>query len=165
MSHHDLNRRDFNKLSAAAFGGLLGGTLAGCNKADLKADSKADPQGESKDPAAAEPVAAAKGTQVASAEGHLCRGINTCKNLGVSKKNDCAGQGDCATFRTHTCGGDNDCKGQGGCGPNPGLNDCKGKGGCSLPLHSGTWDKVRARFEEKMKLAGKPIGKAPPEKK
>ena len=50
------------------------------------------------------------------------------------KKNDCAGQGDCATAKAHTCGGENDCAGLGGCGAHPGENKCKGMGDCHVPL-------------------------------
>jgi hypothetical protein len=96
---------------------------------------------------------------------HVCRGINTCKNKGEKgTTNECAGQGHCATVKSHSCQGMNDCKGQGGCGENPGENECKGKGGCAVPLDAGkkmTWQKARKRFEELMKKAGKTFGDAP----
>jgi len=126
------SRRDFHKLSAAAIAGILSGTMAGCG-----------------------------GGTASAADKHSCRGLNACKGLGKSGKNACAGQGDCATYPAHQCGGQNACKGQGGCGAEPGLNECKGKGGCSMPLHSGTWEKVRERFEKQMQTAGKKFGAAP----
>ena len=98
---------------------------------------------------------------------HVCRGINTCKNKGKKDStNDCAGQGHCATVKSHSCQGTNDCKGQGGCSDNPGENDCKGKGSCAVPLDAGkkmTWQKARKRFEELMKKSGKTFGDAPAE--
>src|SRR5439155_864190 len=47
-------------------------------------------------------------------EPHVCRGLNTCKGKAKGGKNDCAGMGQCATAKAHTCGGDNACAGLGG---------------------------------------------------
>jgi hypothetical protein len=133
-----LSRRDFGKLTAAAFGGvLLGSTLIG-RAGD--AEEKAAPATEDK---------------------HVCRGLNSCKEKGKGGKNSCAGQGNCATVEAHSCKGENACKGQGGCGEHPAENACKGKGGCQVPLKEKSWAKARKAFEVRMKEAGKTIGKAP----
>ncbi len=138
-----LNRRDFQRLSAAALGGVVGGSFM------LRAAIGADDTGKS-----------------LLDEPHVCRGLNTCKakgGCGATKgKNECAGQGGCATAMKHDCKGDNTCKGQGGCGEHTGENTCKGKGGCAVPLSEKTWDKARANFEAAMKKAGKKVGPAPP---
>lgn len=109
MQKPELNRRDFQRLTLAAMGGLAVGATA---------------------PRLA---AAAEGKSLLE-EPHVCRGLNTCKNksgCGETKgKNACAGQGGCATAEKHDCKGQNTCKGQGGCGENPGENTCKAKGGC-----------------------------------
>jgi hypothetical protein len=147
MKNSELNRRDFQRLTAAAVGGLLAG--AGVTDSALAADlpSKKD---KDKNPMLGEP--------------HVCRGINMCKSLGAGKQNDCAGQGTCATAKAHGCHADNECRGQGGCGAKPGENSCKAKGECGVPMSSGTWKKARARFEELMKAEGKKVGPAPPKK-
>lgn len=139
-----LNRRDFQRLTMAALGGLMAG--AGVPSGDAAAaDDK--PKSLLEEP-------------------HVCRGLNTCKGKGgcggIAKKNECAGMGGCATAKKHDCGGQNDCKGQGGCGANPGENACKTKGSCAVPLeHAGAWDRARKHFEEAMKKAGKKFGPAP----
>ena len=90
-----LTRRDFGKLSVAAFGGVMAGAaLTGCG------GGKDD--GKDKD-----------GKKQAAAEKHICRGLNSCKSNGVGGKNDCAGLGSCSTVAKHDPG-KNDCKG--GCG-------------------------------------------------
>lgn len=141
MSHSRLTRRDFGQLSAAAFGGLMlgSGVVRG-------AEDKED-----KNPLLSEP--------------HVCRGLNTCKNVGASKDNACAGMGQCATAKAHECAGMNECKGQGGCGAKAGQNSCKGKGECAVPLSEKTWKVARKNFEEAMKKAGKKFGEAPKPKK
>jgi hypothetical protein len=145
MDHSELNRRDFQRLSMAALGGMLLG--AGAADAAEEKDEK-----NKKNPLLTEP--------------HVCRGLNTCKGKGADKKNACAGQGACATVKHHTCGGQNACRGQGGCGAHPGENECKGMGSCSVPLHAGkTWERTRIRFEELMKKEDKKVGPAPKAKK
>ena len=144
MPREDLNRRDFHKLAAAAFGGLVAG--AALARADDKKD-EAKPKDDKKNPLLQEP--------------HVCRGLNTCKGLGKGGKNDCAGMGQCSTAKAHTCGGDNDCAGLGGCGEHPGENKCKGMGDCHVPLQDDAWAKARKRFEELMTQAGKKFGDAP----
>jgi hypothetical protein len=140
MEKSELSRRDFQRLSLAALGGLVVGA------------------------AAPRLVAAAEGKSLLE-EPHVCRGLNTCKNKGgcgeTKGKNVCAGQGGCATAMKHDCKGDNTCKGQGGCGENPGENTCKGHGGCAVPLSDDAWTKARAHFEAAMKKAGKSVGPAP----
>lgn len=144
MSDSELNRRDFQRLTAAAFGGILAGATSG-----YAAEDKDE---EKKNPLLVEP--------------HVCRGLNTCKEKGAGKKNACAGQGTCATAKAHDCKGQNACKGQGGCGEHPGENQCKGMGGCEVPLKDDkVWKKTRKRFEELMKKEGKKFGPAPKQKK
>ena len=147
MNDNDLSRRQFQKLAMAALGGLVAG--AGLARADEKKDDKKDdkPKDEKKEPLLQEP--------------HVCRGLNTCKTLGKGGKNDCAGMGQCATAKAHTCGGENDCAGLGGCGEHPGENKCKGMGECAIPLKDKAWAKARKNFEAAMKKAGKKFGPAP----
>jgi len=100
---------------------------------------------------------------------HVCMGLNSCKNEGISNKNDCAGQGDCATAVGHPCHTLNACKGQGACGLfgtteefcHPGENDCRNQGSCGVPILASrffmqgpnkglsVWQLARKRFEEK----------------
>ncbi len=102
---------------------------------------------------------------------HVCMGLNSCKNEGFTSKNDCAGQGDCATAVAHPCHTLNACKGQGACGLfgttaefcHPGENDCRYQGSCGVPILNSrfisqgpnkgrsVWQLARARFEEKRK--------------
>ena len=133
-------RRDFNRLTAAAFGGALAGSVVGCK-----------PEKTEEEPQAKAPE-------------HICRGLNACKGQGADGKNACAGQGTCATVKqTHDCAGKNACQGQGGCGETVGANDCKGKGNCAVPLTMDkAWETARANFEAKMKTEGKEVGAAPP---
>ena len=136
----NLSRRDFGRLTAAAFGGvLLGSTLAG--RAAGK-DDKHDPE-------------------LLLQDKHVCRGLNTCKTKGKGADNSCAGMGNCAIADKHSCKGENACKGQGGCGEYPGQNSCKGLGSCEVPLEKKTWKSARKAFEAQMKKAGKTFGDAP----
>lgn len=135
-----ISRRDFERLTLAALGGLA----AGCQQ----------------QPAA--PVAKADDVNPMLDEPHVCRGLNTCKGHG---SDTCAGRSECASKEIHhACGSQNACKGQGGCGENPGENACKGQGACHVPLMDEIWDKARKRFEELMAKAGKEVGPAPPKK-
>ncbi len=158
MNPSELNRRDFSKLTVAAFGGMLAGTAIGCGGGEEKESTPpatggtGSTEGETTD----------GGTDVAAAEKHVCRGLNACKGQGADGKNACAGQGTCATAKPHSCHTHNECKGQGGCGETAGKNECAGKGECAVPLMEDTWKKVRAEFEEKRKAAGEPVGAAPP---
>jgi hypothetical protein len=169
---NDLTRRDFTRLSMAALGGMVAGTLAGCQaakttgggkgKGEEKGEEKGKEKGEEKDKdgqAKTEPD-----TAYLVQEPHVCRGLNTCKGKGKGGKNACAGQGACATAKAdHSCAGMNECKGQGGCGTTPGQNACKGQGKCSVPLkNEAVWKKARAAFEKAYKAKeGKEPGKAP----
>lgn len=163
-----MNRRDFHQLSLAAFGGVIAGSLAGCEP-----KSETPPAA----PPSTTPLATTEGTAPATTEAaapsagesqpvsllidepHVCRGLNSCKGKGKGGDNACAGQGTCASVE-HTCGGSNDCKGQGGCGGKEGENACKGMGGCAVPLEH-SWEETRARFEKAMQAAGKTFGPAP----
>ncbi|NQV28641.1 MAG: hypothetical protein HQ518_30180 [Rhodopirellula sp.] len=167
MKKTDLSRRDFNRLSMAAFGGVVAGTFAGCAKegggeassTPSAPDASHDatmPEGES--------GAAPAGEETASllmGEKNVCRGLNICKGHGAGGENACAGTGACATIAAHECAGNNECKGQGGCGTKPGENACKGMGSCAVPLKEHSWGKARANFEAAMKAAGKEVGAAP----
>jgi hypothetical protein len=142
MQVPDPNRREFSTWAAAAVGGLLAGLSVG--RAADKEPAKKDPD-----------------KPLLLQEPHVCRGLSTCKGEAKGGKNDCAGQGDCATAKAHVCKGHNDCAGLGGCGADPGENKCKGMGGCEVPLKKETWTKARANFEAAMKKAGKTFGDAP----
>ncbi len=132
MKRPEMNRREFNTLAAAAFGGVVAGTVAGCGKTGGKSESKTE-----------------DGSKVAVKEKHLCRGLNTCEGKGADGKNKCKGQGSCATVKHATCGGNNECKGFGGCHGTAGKNECKGKGGCEIPLQDKTWKLLKAEFDKK----------------
>lgn len=140
MDCSKMSRREFQRLTAAAFGGLVAGSaLAGSALADDAPPSILN------DP-------------------HVCRGLNQCKEKGGGDnkgKNSCAGQGSCATADKHDCKGQNSCKGDGGCGENPGENACKGKGSCEVPLKGDMWKTARKNFEKAMKKADKTFGDAP----
>ena len=141
-----MNRRDFTRLAAAALGGVMAGAkLAAAEDKPKKKDVE---------------------KPLLLQEPNVCRGLNTCKGKGKGGKNDCAGQGACATVKAHTCSGDNECRGLGGCGNSPGENACKGKGECGVPMEDKAWAKARKRFEEEMKKVNKKVGSAPkkPEK-
>jgi hypothetical protein len=144
-----VNRRDFTRLAAAA----LGGALAGARIA--AAEDKKDEKPKKKD----------VNKPLLLQEPHVCRGLNTCKGKGKGGKNDCAGQGQCATAKAHTCGGDNECAGLGGCGDTPGENKCNGKGDCHVPLSDKAWAKARKSYEAAMKKADKKFGDAPKKEK
>jgi hypothetical protein len=192
MKPTDLNRRDFAKLTAAAFGGMIAGTAIGCGEGakkeagGAKAPGGAAPEAGSAAPKNNRPpgyknpkrngddakaaeeikkkIEAGEGDFVMLSGKNVCRGLNVGKNH-KGGSNDCAGRGECASIKAHDCSGQNECKGQGGCGENPGTNACKGKGGCHVPLMDEAWTKARAKFEKVMTSAGRPIGPAPEAKK
>ena len=136
----DLSRRDFSRLSLAAFGGVLMGTMAaaGCKGIGSEAEAVA----------------------LLLDEPHVCRGLNSCKGKGKGGTNECAGGSSCATV-SHACHTLHDCKGQGGCEETAGRNSCKGKGNCSVPIDKETWVKVRAAFEKAAVGAKLTVGPAP----
>lgn len=140
-----VKRRDFHKLTMAAFGGLV----AGATISSAQAQKKEEKPKINVDPS------------LLLEEPHSCKGLNTCKSKGKGEKNACAGQGACATAKAHDCKGMNDCKGQGGCGGYPGQNTCKSKGHCATPLKKETWALARKQFEQLMEDAGKKVGPAP----
>jgi hypothetical protein len=148
MDQSRLHRREFHRLSAAALGGMLAGSVAGCGGSDPAADGPGADGSAAVDPAGK----------------HLCRGLNDCKAQGLDEKNACRGAGACATFAHHDCGAAelHDCKGQTGCGQTPGKNDCKDvNGGCHVPLMDSAWETVRAEMEAKWKQEGKEFHEAP----
>ena len=141
MSDLNVTRREFSKLAAAAFGGVMLGASAA-----IAQDKKTEGSLLLKEP-------------------HTCRGLNTCKGKDAKKDNACAGMGQCATAKAHDCKGMNDCKGHGGCGAKPGENACKGMGECAVPLSEKAWKTARKNFETAMKKADKKFGEAPKPKK
>jgi hypothetical protein len=145
MHESKMGRRDFERLSLAALGGLLVGSSA------RAADDKKEEEDDKKSLLLKEP--------------HVCRGLNTCAEKGADEKNTCAGMGACATAEKHECAGMNECKGQGGCGEHPGENKCKGMGECAVPLGDKPWAKARKNFEAEMKKAKMKFGPAPKKKK
>jgi hypothetical protein len=172
MTQPDMNRRDFTRWTAAAFGGVVAGSIAGCaSEPDAPAPAPGEgtagaPAGEGSGTMHAGERGAAEGSHDVAyllEEPHVCRGLNTCEGKGQSGDNACAGQGTCHTANKHTCHYENECKGQGGCGKNPGQNACKGKGECAVPLSKPSWESARAAFEKAMEAAGKQVGAAPAE--
>ena len=148
--NNDMTRRNFSKLSVAAFGGLVAGTgLIGC---------ESTPTG-----------GGGHDASLLTKEPHACKGLNTCKGNGACKtagneckgKNSCAGTGKCASVAHHGCHKENACAGQGGCGEYPGQNKCKSQGACSVPLGKDTWVKARSAFVREMTKQGKKVGAAP----
>ena len=138
MPSKDLNRREFNTLAAAAFGGVIAGTVAGCGKKTGKTDKtdKKTPGGDN---------VAGK-----DADLHACKGLNTCQGKGKEGDNKCGGLGTtCATTKDHSCHKENDCSGQGGCDGKAGTNDCKGQGGCESPVVKGKWAAAKDAFDKK----------------
>src|SRR5260370_18761199 len=81
-----LSRRDFGKLTMAAFGGVLLGTAVASRAAEK--DEKHDPE-------------------LLLQDKHVCRGLNTCKGKGKGGDNSCAGTGNCATAGHPSCKGRN----------------------------------------------------------
>src|SRR5260370_7055674 len=84
-----LSRRDFGKLTMAAFGGMVLGTALAGHAAE--GDDTHDPS-------------------LLLGEKHVCRGLNTCKGKAKGGDNSCAGMGNCATVDAHSCKGKNACK-------------------------------------------------------
>ena len=87
--------------------------------------------------------------------------LNACKGLARGGKNDCAGQGTCATATAHGCGGRNAARARAAVAPIP-MNSCKGKGACGVPITMNpAWDKARKALEELAKSHGFELGPAP----
>jgi hypothetical protein len=164
MNPTGMDRREFHQFSLAALSGVLAGVASGCNdtsKPATNSTAAVNPPKAAETDVALSPEAEA----LIMDEPHTCRGLNSCKNLGRSGDNACAGQGTCASIADASCSGQNECKGQGGCGANPGMNDCKGQGGCHVPLMASAWGTARAAFEAAMKKNGKEFGEAPKKEK
>ena len=162
MKKTDLSRRDFNRLSMAAFGGVVAGTFAGCaNDGGDASVPDGAPAGGTTETESGEPAAGEETASLLMGDKNVCRGLNICKGHGAGGENACAGTGACATIAAHECAGNNECKGQGGCGAKPGENACKGMGSCAVPLKDHAWGKARANFEAAMKAASKEVGAAP----
>ena len=157
MKKTQLTRRLFNRLTAAAFGGMMTGSVIGCSQQADDGPDTSDEGGTADEGGTSDEG----GIADAGGEVHVCRGLNTCKGQGAQGTNECAGQGTCATASHHTCGGQNECKGQGGCGENPGSNDCKGEGHCAVPMKGDMWQKARDAFKARMEAEGNSIGDAP----
>ncbi len=167
MSLLPCHRRDFHKLTMAAFGGLLAGSAIGCgdDKKGKTGGGKTGAQGsDTQGPDGTGKTKLTEAQEVMLKEPHVCRGLTACKVTGAGKENACAGQGTCATAAAHDCSGMNECKGQGGCGETAGRNACKGQGECAVPLSDKTWQKARPAFEQAMKAGGKTFGGAPKKK-
>lgn len=177
----DLTRRDFNRLTTAAFGGIVTGTIIGCGDSDegdgTAADSvtsgdrsATDTTASDSAPAGDSPPATdqAGGDETKLVGGELpeknaCLGLNQCKEYGKNGgEHECAGQGLCATV-SHECRGMNDCKYLGACDGKVAANECAGMGGCQVPMTPGEelWKQARAAFEKRMKAKGTEVGKAP----
>ena len=159
MVRSNLTRRDFNKLAAAAFGGVVTGTMVGCGDKTEKTDGKS-PEGSGANGDGDKPK-----TNVAYLmnDTNVCRGLNTCKTKGKGT-HDCRGQGSCHSLKAdQSCGGKNECKGQGGCKDTAGINACEGKGECAVPLGDKAWAATRKLFETEWKKANsdKTLGAAP----
>lgn len=164
MTKRGIDRRNFNRLTAAAFGGIVAGSIAGCGgKDDGDATQTGGDGPDNQDTTGNETGGDELAVNDWTSDTHVCRGLNACNNKGKSADNGCAGQGTCATTPAapHTCHTLNDCKYQGGCGETVGNNSCKGKGECSVPLGEDSWKKAREAFEAAMKSADKTVGSAP----
>lgn len=168
MKRTDLTRRDFHRLTAAAFTGVLAGATVGCNNGDDGGDAT----GQAGDAATDDPTADGDSTGNGQQElvgGELpeynaCLGLNQCKEYGKNPgEHECAGQGACATV-AHECAQKNTCKYLGGCDGKPAANECKNMGGCQVPLEpigDEVWQQARAAFERRMKAKGVTVGEAP----
>lgn len=165
MNSSEMNRRDFTRWTAAAFGGVVAGTMAGCaGEKDAEAPSAPAGGGGAPEGSGAARITDGEATHDVAymlEEPHVCRGLNTCKGKGQGGENGCGGQGACATATAHSCHTHNECKGQGGCGEHPGQNACKGQGECAVPLSEPAWETARAAFEKAMTDAGNAVGTAP----
>lgn len=155
MKREDLSRRDFGRLSVAAMGGLMAGSLVGCGGKTEKTEAEKTGEETAK---TGEGGGKEDGPLAAWTGKHVCRGLNACKGEGKGGDNDCAGQGACFTAKEHTCHTANECKYQGGCAPDyakVASNECKGQGDCSVPLSEGAYEAAYKKFKADMEKAGK----------
>lgn len=165
MKQDELNRRDFNRLTMAAFGGVVAGSMVGCGGKTETEETIQTPTGDTGQTPEGDNGEKSNLAAVPNSwqdDKHICRGLNACKGLGVDGSGDKPGTGACATYAAHSCHGENDCKYQGGCGESVGQNDCSAKGECAVPLSDDSWKKARASYEKAMKTASKEFGDAPP---
>ena len=143
MDGSQMNRRDFQRLTAAALGGVIGGSMHApprrCGRR----------HGE---------VAAGRTPRLSRAE-HL-QGEKRLRRDQRQERHVPA-KAAAPRPRSTTAKARIPAKGQGGCGEHPGENTCKAKGSCEVPLKDKAWDKARANFEAAMKKAGKKFGPAP----
>lgn len=164
MKRPELTRRDFTKLSVAAFGGIVSGAIVGCNNASNTSTPPAGGNAAQTEEGTGSSETKPEGGDAGGEKVALnaCRGLNACKGLGKGE-HECAGQGSCATDKPHGCHGDNTCKNLGGCGSSAGANECAGKGECGVPMKpdSDAWKNARTAFEKRMKEAMKSFGDAP----
>ena len=167
MKRTELNRRDFNKLTAAAFGGIVVGTVVGCGGnggddgtggGDGDAGTDGTDTGDGTDGAASD--TGPRGAEIAA--NNACSGLNQCMNYGKGE-HACAGQGSCSTVEAHSCHGQNTCKYLGGCDGTAGTNECAEMGGCGVPMNPSeeAWAQARAAFEKRMMAMNKPFGDPP----
>ena len=171
-----LTRRDFNRLTATAFGGVLAGTVIGCGGDDDASSSDTVSDGDvtvatddaTSDATPTSDDSPANGEQTPVGgelpEHNACLGLNQCKEYGKNAgEHDCAGQGSCATMAS--AGPEkNQCKFLGACNGEVGANACKGQGGCQVPIEpfgDELWLQARAAFEKRMKTKRTEVGTAP----
>ncbi len=163
MKRDGLNRRDFNRLTMAAFGGVVAGSMVGCGGKTETEETGLPSQTPEGDNGQKSSLADVPNDWKPSDDIHICRGLNACKGKGVDGSGDKPGTGGCATVaKHHSCHAENDCKYQGGCQESVGQNSCKGLGECGVPLSEKSWAKAREAFEKAMQTAGTEFGDAPP---
>jgi len=158
MKRTELNRRDFNKLTMAALGGVVAGTAIGCGSGDEDEKKTGGTTPETPGPPGGDP----DGDGDPKVALNACRGLNTCSEAGQGE-HDCAGKGSCYTVEKHDCATLNTCQYLGGCHGKAGINECKEMGGCGVPMDadSDAWKQAHDAFVERMKKDGKEVGPAP----
>ena len=143
MSNSEFNRRQLQRLTLAAFGGMMAGASVAQAKDEVPKKDK------DKNPLLGEP--------------HVCRGLNVCKALGVDKKNACAVRAFRHGESAHVSHAQRMSRpGRLRRAPRRELLQSPRR---MVPLMDKTWDKARKRFEELMKKDKKEFGEAPPKKK
>jgi hypothetical protein len=176
MKRIELSRREFHRLTVAAFGGVVAGAAIGCgdNGDDAGSGGGRDDETTTGDATQTDATISADNSQ-GNGEQELvggerpelnaCLGLNQCKQYGKNPgEHDCAGYGACATAKSHDCATKNECKYLGGCAGKSGTNECRGQGGCQMPLvpfGDESWQQARTAFEKRMKEAGVKVGAAP----
>lgn len=176
MKRIELSRRDFHRLTVAAFSGVAAGTAIGCgNNADNAGNGGGRDDATTTGDATQTDEAISADDSLGNSEQELvggerpelnaCLGLNQCQQYGKNPgQHDCAGQGACATAKSHDCKTKNECKYLGGCDGKPAANDCREQGGCQVPLEpigDEVWQQARTTFEKRMKEKSVPVGTAP----